>query len=113
MSLWVEIEDCMRDLERANAYALKLGRDMVKAEADYYTAKADAAFELKEAGNPVSFIAIVVKGVKSVCRAMTAYHMAEIEYDNARECVNVIKKKLAALTDQYQREWSQSGMRDL
>lgn len=111
--MWQEILDCIRDLEKVNAYALKLGRDMVQAEADYYTAKAEAAFELKEAGNPVSFIALVLKGGKTVAKAMTAYHIAQIEYDNARECVNVIKKKLTALNDQYQREWNQAGMRDL
>lgn len=111
MSLWKSIEDTLKDMERVNAYAAKLGRDMVLAEAAYYTAKATAAFALKEKGYPVSLIEMAVKGVPEVAKAMTEYHAAQIEYDNARECVNVMKKKFQALNDQYQREWTQSGMR--
>lgn len=99
----------MRDLDRVNAVALKFGRDMVVAEAAYYSAKSEAAFDLKEQGYPVTFIEMVVKGRPQVAKRLTAYHMAQIEYENARECVNVIKKKLTALNDQYQREWSQAG----
>lgn len=58
---------------------------MVKAEAAYYTAKAKAAFEMKEEGFPVTFIESVIKGVGSVSEAMTAYHAAQVEYENARE----------------------------
>ena len=111
MSLWKSIEDTLRDMERVNAHAAKLGRDMVIAEAAYYGAKSRAAFGLKEQGYAVTFIEMAVKGVPEVAEAMMEYHMAQIEYDNARECVNVMKKKFQALNDQLQREWTQSGMR--
>lgn len=111
--LWQGVQDTLRDLDRVNATALKFGRDKVLAEAAYYGAKARAAFELKERGMPVSYIEMVVKGQPEVAKALTAYHMAEIEYDNARECVMTLKKKLTVLNDQIQREWSQSGMRSV
>lgn len=109
MSLWGDIEDCLEDLDRVNATAVKYGRDMVIAEARYYSAKAEEAFSLKQDGYAVTFIEMVIKGVPRVSSALTEYHMAQIEYENARDCVNVLKKKLTALCDQYQREWSQSG----
>lgn len=109
MSLWGDIEDCLEDLDRVNATAVKYGRDMVIAEARYYSAKAEEAFSLKQDGYAVTFIEMVIKGVPRVSSTLTEYHMAQIEYENARDCVNVLKKKLTALCDQYQREWSQSG----
>lgn len=113
MSLWNEIDDCLKDMERCRETALRFGRDMVLAEAEYYSAKSRAAFSLKEQGYPVTFIEMTVKGMSEVSRKLTDYHMAEIEYENARECVNVLKKKLSALNDEMQREWSAAGMRSI
>ena len=111
-ALWQRIEATLDDMERTNKLAKKLGRDLVIAEAAYYTAKARAAFALKEKGYPVSLIEMTVKGDEQVAEKLTAYHVAQIEYDNAKECVNVLKKKFQALNDQYAREWSQAGWRD-
>lgn len=111
MSLWQRIEDCIAEIERINTTAKRMGFDMVAAEAAYYSAKARAAFLLKEKGYPVTFIEMTVKGDEEVVEKLTDYHMAQIEYENARECVNVLKKKLSALNDQYSREWSQAGTR--
>jgi hypothetical protein len=41
---------------------------------------------------------------------MTAYHAAEVEYENAREARNVWKKKLDTLREQYSREWGKAGI---
>lgn len=110
--LWGEIEECMDLLDLALVEAKKRGDAMVKAEADYYTAKANAAFRMKEDGYPVTFIETAIKGVGEVSHKMSAYHAAQVEYENAREARNVYKKKLDTLREQYAREWSQSGMRD-
>jgi hypothetical protein len=82
---------------------------MVKAEADYYTAKANAAFRMKEDGYPVTFIETAIKGVGDVSHKMTAYHAAQVEYENAKEARQVYKRKLDVLREQYQREWSEAG----
>ena len=107
--LWEQIKHCMRTLDTALIECKQRGAAMVAAEAEYYTAKANAAFELKEARNPVTFIQIVIKGVPTVTAAMSRYHAAEVEYENAREARNVWKKKLDTLREQYQREWSSSN----
>lgn len=110
MSLWQEIEECMRLLDLALKEAKERGDRYVIAEAEYYSAKARAAFEMKEDGYPVTFIETVVKGVPSVAEKMSEYHAAQVEYENAREARNVYKKKLDTLREEYAREWSRAGM---
>lgn len=107
--LWGEIVETQELLDLALAEAKKRGREMVAAEAHYYTVKSETAYRLKEEGQAVSFIAMVIKGEPDVCDAMTAYHARQVEYENAREARNVYKKRLDTLREQYQREWSQSG----
>ena len=110
MDLWGEIQECMRLLDLALKEAKVRGAAMVKAEADYYTAKAQVAFALKEQGTPVTLIEMTVKGVPEVTEKMTAYHAAQVEYENAREARNVFKKRLDTLREEYAREWGRAGM---
>jgi len=103
--LWSEINETMELLDTALLECKKRGAEMVSAEADYYTAKAQAAFDLKENGNPVGFIGMVIKGMPEVERAMTRYHAAQVSYENAKEARLVMKKRLDVLREQMQREW--------
>ena len=112
MSLWNEIEEVTRLLDMSLKEARERGAKCVLAEAEYYSAKAQVAFALKEDNYPVTLIEMVIKGVPEVCEKMTAYHAAQVEYENAKEARLCYKKKLDTLREQYQREWSQSGMRD-
>lgn len=108
--LWGEIQECMRLLDLALKEAKKRGDARVKAEAEYYTAKSQMAFALKEDGYPVTLIEMTVKGMPGVVEKMTAYHAADVEYENAREARNVYKKKLDTLREEYSREWGRAGM---
>ena len=110
LPLWEQITHCMRMLDAALRECKTRGAAMVEAKADYYTVKAVKSFELKEAGNPVTFIQTVIKGVPEVCKAMSAFNAAEVEYENAKEARNVWKKKLDTLREQYAREWGAAGM---
>lgn len=112
VDLWVEIEEVTRLLDLSLKEAKKRGDAMVRAEAEYYSAKARAAFDLKEDGYPVTLIEMVIKGMPEVVGSMTAYHAAQVEYENAREARNVYKKKLDTLREEYAREWSRAGMGD-
>ena len=112
MSLWNEIEEVTRLLDMSLKEAKERGAKCVLAEAEYYSAKANAAFALKADGMSGTMIGIVIKGHPMVVDRMLEYHAAQVEYENAKEARNVYKKKLDTLREQYQREWSQSGMRD-
>ena len=105
-NLWAEIRETDRLMDLALSEAKKRGNALWKAEAEYYTAKAKAAFDLKEQGMSASMIAMVIKGLPSVSGPMSAYHAAQVEYDNAKEAVNVYKKRLTYLNEQYAREWN-------
>ena len=108
--LWEQITHCMKMLDTALLECKSRGSLMVETKAAYYTAKAKAAFSMREDGYPVTFISDVVKGVPEVSEAMTAYNAAEVEYENAREARNVWKKKLDTLREEYAREWGRTGI---
>lgn len=106
--LHVRRDECIRQLE----YALKLSRQrgiaMCDAEAEYYTAKAENVFSLKESGMPATLITLVIKGVREVVGKLRGFHAAEVEYKNAQEAVNVYKLKLRSIESEIEREWNQS-----
>lgn len=110
--LWNEITDVQHMLDTALSEAKKRGAAMVLAEAEYYSAKAEAIYRLKGDGMPATLVMAVVKGEQEVAEKMSAYHISQVEYENAREARNVYKKKLDTLREQYAREWSQAGTRD-
>lgn len=110
LPLWQQLTECMRMLDKALLECKKRGSAMVLAKAHYYTVKAQAAFALREDGYPVTFIQDVLKGMPDVNDAMREYNAAEVEYENAREARNVIKKKIDTLREEYQREWGREGM---
>ena len=112
LPLWEQIRKVMGLLDTALRECKERGQRMVTAKAAYYTAKAEAAFRLREDGHPVTFIQEVLKGEADVCAAMIEYNAAEVEYENAREARNVLKKKLDTLREQYQREWGAAGRED-
>ncbi len=104
--LWEQMRECMRMLDTALMECKERGSRMVERKARYYSVKAQTAFGMREEGYPVTFIQDVIKGVPEVNEAMSAFNAAEVEYENAREARNVIKKKLDTLREQYSREWA-------
>ena len=104
--LWEQMKSCMEMLDTALLECKERGAKMVEKKAEYYSVKAEKAFDMREKGFPVTFIQDVIKGVPEVNKAMSKFNKAEVEYENAREARNVIKKKLDTLREQYQREWS-------
>lgn len=113
ISLWNDIVKCEELCELALLQAKKRGDAWAVAEANYYTVKAQVAYSLKEDEQlPVSFINLVLKGHPEVAAAMQEKDKAYVEYVNAKEAINVYKKKLDTLREEHSREWSQSGMRD-
>lgn len=111
--LWEEIRAVIGMLDTALAEARRRGEAMVLAEAEYYSAKAEAVYRLKGDGMPATLVMAVVKGERDVAEKMAAFHAAQIEYENAREARNVYKKKLDTLREQYAREWGRAGEREL
>ena len=112
LPLWEQIKECHRMLDVALKECKERGRRMVDCEARYYTVKAEESFRLLEEGYANTLIQTVIKGVPRVSEAMSEYHAAQVEYENAREARNVWKKKHDALREQYAREWGAAGTED-
>ena len=67
------------------------------------------AVKLLEENKSGTVIQMLIKGESEVNAAMNEFHDAQVEYKNACEAINVYKKWLDTLREQYQREWSQAG----
>lgn len=111
LDLWGEIERCQQWTERALSESKERGERWAQAEAAYCTVKAEAAYRLEGEGKSASMIAMVLKGQPEVNAAMLERDRAYVEHRNAQEAVNVYKKKLDTLREQYAREWGQEGRR--
>ena len=106
--LWEQITRVMRLLDTALSEAKQRGIRWVEADAHYQTVKSEKEFEMKAAGYPVTFIQDCIKGIPQVNEALRERNIADVEYENAREARNVLKKQLDTLREQYQREWAQA-----
>jgi len=106
--LHIRRDECIRQLVNALKLCRQRGLAMCDAEAAYYTAKAEAVYDLKESRMPATLIALVIKGVKSVVGKLRDFHAAEVEYKNAQEAVNVYKLVLRSFEAEIEREWNQA-----
>lgn len=107
--MWDEIKKTQADLDTALAKAKERGLLMNKAEAHYYTVKDERVRELMEEGKSGTVISMIIKGEPDVCEAMKAYHDYQVLYRNAQEAINVYKRRLDTLREEYEREWSRAG----
>ena len=64
---------------------------------------------MKEQGYAAAIIDKVIKGVPDVNDALLERELAKVEYDNASEALNILKRDFDFLRDEYRREWTQSG----
>ena len=109
VDLWQDIKKTKELLDVALKEAKARGIAMNAAEAKYYTVKDLRVRELMDESKSGTVIAMIIKGEPDVNTAMNEYHDLQVEYKNACEAINVYKKWLDFLREQYQREWSQSG----
>lgn len=109
IELYQEIIDTRKMLDIALKEAKARGVAMNAAEAKYYTVKDMRVRELIDENKSATVISMIIKGEPEVNAAMNEFHDLQVEYKNACEAINVYKKWLDYLREQYQREWSQSG----
>lgn len=98
-----------RDLMKIASSEVKTrGIEYARAEAEYQSAKARRALEMKADGCPVTFIQTVIKGDEEVCEKMFQRDCAEAEYKSAVEALNVYKLDSRLLEAQISREWGEN-----
>ena len=109
MNLWQEIQETRALLELALKEAKARGLAMNAAEAKYYTNKDLRVRELIDEGYSGTVISMIIKGEPTVNAALNEFMDFKVEYTNACEAINVYKKTLDTLREEYQREWGQAG----
>lgn len=98
----------MRDRElmkRASAELKERGVAAAIAEAEYQAAKAKTALALKAEGLSATLIQLVIKGCDDVAPLLLARDCAQVDYDSAREALNVYKLDARLLEAQIDREY--------
>ena len=109
IELYQEIQETKRLLDIALKEAKARGMMMTAAEAKYYSVKDLRVRELMDENKSATIINLIIKGEPDVNDAMNKYHDMQVEYKNACEAINVYKKWLDYLREEYQREWTQAG----
>ena len=109
IELWHEIQETRKLLDIALKEAKARGLAMNAAEAKYYTEKDLRVRELMDENKSGTVIAMIIKGEPQVNAAMNQFHDLQVEYKNACEAINVYKKWLDYLREEYQRTWEQAG----
>lgn len=98
----------MRDrdlMKKASSEMKERGMALANAEAEYQTAKAKTALVLKAEGLSATFIQLVIKGDERVSPSLLARDCAQVDYDSAREALNVYKLDARLLEAQIDREY--------
>lgn len=112
MSIWQEIQLTREELKITLQESKELGEKWAASKAKYETVKAKQTLEYKARGFAATIIEKIIKGDKLVNEAMYQMDVAQVQYDNSKEAINILKKDYDYLREQYQREWTQSGWRD-
>lgn len=89
--------------QEAVSEASKRCEEYARAEAEYYSAKAEVALSMKADGMPVTLIDNCVKGVEGVSEKLFALTLAEGKYRAAMKAIDVYRDDERMTYDEYRR----------
>lgn len=98
----------MRDRELMKTASRELkerGVALAKAEAEYQAAKNATALRMKAEGFSATMINLILKGDDHVSQLLFARDCAQVEYDSAKEALNVYKLDARLIEAQIDREY--------
>ena len=67
--LYTELQDKTRQLDIAIKQLRKSATDYAEADRNYYLIKTEQVIKLKDANNPVTYIFLIIKGIRPVADA--------------------------------------------
>lgn len=109
MNLLSELQRDRDLMRKAVAECTDRGRVLARAEAEYQEAKNIRVLEMKDERVPATLIQLLIKGDPKVNEKLFRRDVARVDYDSARDAVNVYKLDARLLEQQIQREWNMSG----
>lgn len=109
MDLLHDLQHDRELMKTAVAECTERGRAMARAEAEYQEAKNIRVLEMKDERMPATLIQLLIKGDPDVNEKLLKRDIARVEYESAKDAVNVYKLDARLIEQQIQREWNMQG----
>lgn len=106
LDLYNELQDKTKQLDVAIRQLRKSATEYAEADRRYYITKTEQCIKLKEAGNPVTYISLIIKGIKIVAEERFKMIIAEELLNANKEAIYSLKLQMKLLESQIEREWS-------
>ena len=107
--VWRDIQETRELLEAKLKEERAFGLAMNAAECKYNTMKDLRVRELMDENKSATIINTIIKGEPGVSDALNEFRDLQVEYKNANEAVQILKRDYDYLREQYQREWGQTN----
>lgn len=105
----MDLVNQLQELNNALSSGIKLmaryGKEYAVAERDYKVILNQNVMKLKDAGEKVTTIPLLVYGIKEVADKRLKRDAASVMYETSKENVNAIKLQMRMLDAQLTREW--------
>lgn len=103
--LWTEIRTEQKLLDRAVAELKPRGKMKAQTEYEYKLALSKRLLELRAAGEAVTHLADIARGMPDIAELRLKRDIASSLYESAQEAINVQKLKIRIIENQLSREW--------
>lgn len=103
--MWLEVEQALNDLQKCLEEYKKYNKDYALKERLYREALSKKLVELRAAGEKVTHLADIARGMKDIAQLRFDRDIAEGLKKSAEEGINFYKIKVRVLEGQLAREW--------
>lgn len=103
--MWLEVEQALNDLQKCLEEYKKYNKDYALKERLYREALSKKLVELRAAGEKVTHLADIARGMKDIAQLRFDRDIAEGLKKSAEEGINFYKIKVRVLEGQLSREW--------
>ena len=103
--MWNEIEESLKELNITLSEYKKTQKDYAMKEYKYRTALSKRLIELRTAGQAVTHLLDIAKGMEDIAKLRFDRDIAEGLVKSAEEGINFYKLKIRELEAQHSREW--------
>ena len=106
--MWQEVEQAMNDLQKCLKESKDYNKIYAIKEKKYRVALSKKLVELRAAGEKVTHLADIARGLPEIAKLRFDRDIAEGLKKSAEEGINFYKIKIKVLENQLQREWGTS-----
>lgn len=101
------VQQKLSELEVSVKHLRKTGTAFAEAERDYKIALNKKALQMRDDGQAVGMISLIIYGERDIAELRFKRDVAETVYKANQEAINAIKVHINVLREQIEREWKQ------